>query len=111
MQPKRYANALISLVLISGAMLTERGSAQAQIFVPPPGQDMPRNGTGGASRSGDMCAQPSEIEVSNGTSMTALLPESQYGATLSPTPIILVYLPELAEGEAFFSLKKKNGSL
>lgn len=109
-QPKLYANAIGSLSLMIATMLIGR-SAQAQVFVPPPGQDIPRNGTGGASRSGNLCIQFPEAEASAHFAMTALLPETQYGATLSPNPMILVYLPASAAGEAFFSLKDEDRNL
>ena len=112
MRPKPYANTIVSLMLIIGTFWIGLRTAQAQVFIPPPDQDTPKNGTGGASRSGDLCAQLTESEVATGPSMTALLPESQYGSTLSPTPTILVYLPEsTGEGEAFFSLKDQERNL
>lgn len=106
--PKR---AIKTLGIISAlAIATPLGSqvARGVTFTPPPEQGAPRQSEGGASRSGELCTANLADPKTASSSVTLLLPEGNYGRTLSARPTILVYVPETGAREALFSLKDKD---
>ena len=82
--------------------------ARGVTFAPPPENATPRSGAGAASRSGQLCGATASAAKTMPSSPTVLLPEGNYGRTLSAHPTILVYVPEAGAGEALFSLKDKD---
>ncbi|MGB3239727.1 MAG: DUF928 domain-containing protein [Geitlerinemataceae cyanobacterium] len=98
------------LTLATGMALTGFGSALAVTFTPP-GNESPRQTTGGASRSGQLCGQASSPFASTQEAVTPLLPSSNSGMTQLDRPTILVYLPETGEKEAMFSIKDEGKQL
>lgn len=99
-----------SLALATGMMLTGLGSAIAVTFRPP-ASDSPRQTTGGASRSGQLCGQASSPLPATEETVTPLLPKTNVGMTQQAHPTILVYLPETGEKEALFSIKDRSKQL
>lgn len=93
-----------SLALATGMMSIGLGSAIAVTFRPP-ASESPRQTTGGASRSGQLCGQASSPLNSAEESVTPLLPKTNVGMTQQEHPTILVYLPQTGEKEALFSIK------
>lgn len=82
--------------------------ARGVTFAPPPENGAPRSGAGAASRSGQLCEATASAAKTMPSSPTLLLPEGNYGQTLSAHPTILVYVPVTGAGEALFSLKDKE---
>lgn len=110
MKDKNFFKVFGSLTLVTGMTLTGLDSAIAVTFRPPAGQS-PRQTTGGASRSGELCGQASSSFVSTQETVTPLLPNSHTGMTQLEHPTILVYLPETGEQEAQFSIKDEGKKL
>ncbi|NER37370.1 MAG: DUF928 domain-containing protein [Oscillatoria sp. SIO1A7] len=82
--------------------------ARGVTFAPPPENGTPRSGAGAASRSGQLCGATASAAKTMPSSPTLLLPEGNYGQTLSAHPTILVAVPGTGAGEALFSLKNKE---
>lgn len=95
------------------AIATPLGSqvARGVTFTPPPEQETPQQAEAGASRSGELCGASLAAPKTASTSVTLLLPEGNYGRTLSGHPTILVYVPETGVREALFSLKDKEKNI
>jgi hypothetical protein len=110
MKPTNFVKVFGSLTLATGIMLTGFGSAIAVTFRPP-ASESPRQTTGGASRSGQLCGQVSSPFTSTEETVTPLLPNSHSGMTRLERPTILVYLPETGEKEARFSIKDEGKRL
>lgn len=110
MKPKNFVKVFGSLTLATGMMLTGFGSAIAVTFTPP-NSESPRQTTGGASRSGQLCGQVLSPFTSTEETVTPLLPNSHSGMTQLDRPTILVYLPETGEKEALFSIKDEGKRL
>lgn len=110
MKPTNFVKVFGSLTLATGIMLTGFGSAIAVTFSPP-ASESPRQTTGGASRSGQLCGQASSPFASTEETVTPLLPNSHSGMTQLERPTILVYLPETGENEALFSIKDEGKQL
>jgi Domain of Unknown Function (DUF928) len=110
MKHKNFVKVFGSLTLATGMMLTGLGAAIAVTFTPP-ASESPRQTTGGASRSGQLCGQVSSPFTSTEETVTPLLPNSHSGMTQLERPTILVYLPETGEKEALFSIKDEGKQL
>lgn len=93
-----------------------RGDIQFRV----PGDNAPVNTAGGGTR-GDVSFQPpgdaAPIETSSGGTrgedapqLTALLPTSQVGRTISSHPTFFVYLPPTTSSEVFFSVQDEAGN-
>lgn len=80
-QPRFFA--IFAAAYLMGIGLTGL-AAQAQTFVPPD-RGMPGRRQGGGTRGGNCQGQPA---------LTALMPDTNYGQTLSPHPTWLWYVPQ-----------------
>ena len=81
------------------------GGASRSAFTPPPSSSAPIDAAGGASRTN---AYGSYLIGDRHVFMSALLPQTFYGTTLSAHPTVLVYLPASSAQEAVFSLKDES---
>ena len=92
------------------AIATPLGSqvARGVTFTPPPDNAAPQQAGAGASRSGELCGTEASDLKTASLPLTLLLPEGNYGRTLSARPTILVYVPENGAREALFALKNKD---
>lgn len=88
--------------LTSNPLDTDEGTLQVT-FVPPNG-DAPRETRGGAARDSS-CLQTEDTN----TSLTALVPQSNYGLTSQTHPVFLVYMPSVPTGSIFFNLRDEQG--
>lgn len=75
-------------------------------FAPPEDQGAPGDSIGGATRGnqGDVCPQDRELGLT-GPNLTAVLPDSKQGLTVSGHPAFLVYVPQTSAGEMRFILQ------
>ncbi len=73
------------------------GGVRSDVEFTAPGNAAPTNSVGGGVRSEDLPA------------MTALLPPSKLGLTVSARPTFFVYLPPTLSKEVFFSLQDEQG--
>lgn len=110
MKHQNFVKVFGSLALATGMTLTGWGSALAVTFTPP-ANESPRQTTGGASRSGQLCGQLTSADVSTQETVTPLLPNSNSGMTRLERPTILIYVPETGEKEALFSIKDEDNKL
>jgi hypothetical protein len=78
-------------------------------FIPPEEDNSPESSNGGASRGtqSDVCPQDRNRELS-GPSLTAVLPASDQGLTVSGHPTFLVYVPQTSAGQARFIIQDDN---
>jgi hypothetical protein len=81
-------------------------SAYAVTFTPPPNNSAPKGVGAGASR-----GMNSSTAASDSATLTAVLPESFYGTTLSERPTVMVYVPASHAEEAIFSIKDEAGNM
>jgi len=80
-------------------------------FIPPADESAPEGGTtGGASRGSesDICPQDRNRGFSGPSSLTAVLPTSDQGLTVSGHPTFLVYVPQTSAGQVRFILQDDN---
>jgi len=103
---------------------SEGGGTRGNISFTPPGKSAPNNSEGGATR-GEVTFMPaSKSSPSNSSSggtrdainsgenishsnniLIPLIPETNYGQTVSARPTIFVYVPEMSTRQVFFSLQ------
>jgi len=78
-------------------------------FTPPADQGAPGESSGGATRGnqGDVCPQDRGLGLT-GPKLTAILPDSNQGLTVSSHPTFLVYVPQTSAGEIRFILQDDN---
>ncbi len=78
-------------------------------FIPPEDDSAPHHTNGSASRGsqGDVCPQDRTLELS-GPSLTAVLPTSDQGLTVSGHPTFLAYLPPTSAVQARFIIQDDN---
>lgn len=92
---------------------TSGGASRGEAtFTPPTDARAPQRTSGGASRHGESglaLTSDSPTAISNG--IAGLIPQSNYGLTLSERPTILVYLPQTGVNQAFFSIKDEEKNL
>lgn len=109
MKQNHFFRVLGAVTLTAGMGLTCISSSQAS-FTPPKGNPAPQRSSGGASR-GNLCQQSTPLVVAGESALKGVLPENNYGHTVSARPTILVYLPTVGAQEAFFSLKDEDKNL
>ena len=81
-------------------------------FTPAPDQKAPQDTTsGGGARDRQQCLQASTTDPTASPFVTALIPQNQYGLTLSARPTIFVYLPPNQAQQLFFSVKDETRQL
>lgn len=80
------------------------GDGTLQVTFVPPNGDAPRETRGGAARDSS-CLQTEDAD----TSLTALVPQSNYGLTSQTHPVFLVYMPSVPTGSIFFNLRDEQG--
>jgi hypothetical protein len=75
-------------------------------FQPPADQGAPEQSVGGSTRggSGEVCPQDRNAGFS-GRTLTAVLPKSKQGLTVSSHPAFLLYVPKTSAAEAVFILQ------
>jgi len=77
-------------------------------FQPPADQGAPQQSVGGSTRGPAVCPQDRNAEFP-GQTLTAVLPASNQGLTVSGHPTLLLYLPPTSAGEAQFILQDDSG--
>lgn len=80
------------------------GDGTVQVTFVPPNGDAPSETRGGAARDSS-CLQ---TEATN-SSLTALIPQSNYGLTTQSHPTFVVYMPSVPTGSIFFNLRDEQG--
>ena len=96
------------------------GGARGNVQFATPGDRAPSNSTGGGSRGDVEFSTPGDRSPSNTASggtrndsppaMTAVIPPTKVGRTVSARPTFFVYLPPTLSKEAFFSLQDEQGN-
>ncbi|MBP0006570.1 MAG: DUF928 domain-containing protein [Cyanobacteria bacterium SBC] len=96
------------------------GGVRGNVEFAPPGEAAPGSSVGGGVRGDVEFAPPGDVapgsSVGGGVrgddqlTLTALLPPSQHGRTLSPRPTFFVYVPPTASMQAFFSVQDDLGN-
>lgn len=87
------------------------GAARGNIFTPARSNSAPRQAAAAASRTGTYELHPETVAVVGTATLTALLPQSFYGTTVSERPTIMVYVPATNAEEAVFSIKDETGNM
>jgi len=82
--------------------------ARGVTFTPPPEQASPQQEVAASSRSGEVCGSSQAAVKATGASVRVLVPQQNYGTTVSAHPEILVYVPETIAREALFVLKNER---
>jgi hypothetical protein len=77
-------------------------------FQPPADQGAPQQSVGGSTRGQAVCPQDRNAEFP-GQTLTAVLPASNQGLTVSGHPTLLLYVPPTSAGEAQFVLQDDSG--
>lgn len=104
--------ATIGIICLSAiATVTNISSARSVTFTPPQGQETPKQSESASSRSGGLCSTNQANTKKGVSSVTVLLPQQEYGTTISARPEILVYVPATSAKEALFSLKTMDKRL
>ena len=80
------------------------GDGTVQVTFVPPNGDAPRETRGGAARDSS-CLEAEDTDLS----LTALVPQSNYGLTTQSHPVFLVYAPSVPTGSVFFNLRDEQG--
>ncbi|MDY6783123.1 MAG: DUF928 domain-containing protein [Cyanobacteriota bacterium] len=94
------------------------GASRGEVRFAAPGERAPRNSGGGASR-GEIGfrppGDPTPVNTASGgvrtdaqPQLTALLPDTQHGRTVSARPTFLIRVPPTASREIFFSLQDQE---
>ncbi|MEM9213460.1 MAG: DUF928 domain-containing protein [Cyanobacteria bacterium P01_F01_bin.150] len=97
--------AAASPIPVPGHATTARiGDGTVQVTFVPPNGDAPRETRGGAARDSS-CLQTEETQ----SSLTALVPQSNYGLTTQSHPTFVVYMPSVPTGSVFFNLRDEQG--
>lgn len=97
---RRLRAGAIALLLASGMGATLLTPVLAQQYVPPD-RGAPGRREGGGTRGGCLRSQPS---------LLALVPNQNFGTTISPYPTFFWYLPSTSAQMAEFTLKQEDGS-
>jgi hypothetical protein len=84
---------------------TSRNHTSATVVFRPPGTGAPRDTVGGASRDGGVCPQDSAAQHSD---FVSLLPQTNFGLTVSERPTFSAYMPQTGAQAVFFSLKEEH---
>lgn len=111
MQTKTTVRIVGALALATGLALSEWGLARAVTFVPPMEEGAPNQTTGGASRNGGQCLFDLNDPGATKLQVTPILPQSNYGMTVSERPTILVYLPEHNAPEGLLTVRNEDRTL
>lgn len=77
---------------------TASGGSRGEVQFSTPGDGAPQSSASGGTRDNDVPA------------LTALLPSTRYGRTVSARPTFFVYLPPTTSKEVFFSLQDEQGN-
>jgi len=103
---------LMAITIPIGIALTVGLSLQAvvaqsstAVTFQPPGDGAPRDTIGGGSRNAGSCVAAAHASY---PAFTPLLPDTNYGLTVSAHPIFLAYVPPTSARVAFFSLKGES---
>ena len=83
------------------------------LFQPPPQEEQPESTEGAASRRNQVCPQDFLITQpqkasDNRPNFTAVVPESNYGLTVTNRPSFWVYLPKTSAQKAILSIKEEG---
>ena len=83
------------------------------LFQPPPQEEQPDSTEGAASRhnqecSQDLLASQQKESLEDNLSLTAIVPNSNYGLTVVDRPNIWVYLPKTSAQQAILSIKEEG---
>ncbi|MDJ0553754.1 MAG: DUF928 domain-containing protein [Microcoleaceae cyanobacterium MO_207.B10] len=100
---------------------TAGGGTRGGTTFTPPGAGAPRSSMGGGTRGGSNVLPPGDSSdagsgnsnilqnpVFNNQFLVPLLPETNYGRTVSERPTIFVYVPKMSAREIFFSLQDEQ---
>lgn len=83
------------------------GESNFRVTFNPPGEDKPKQSSGGASRGGQCPRDEGEIKPY----ITALIPTSDRGLTIQERPTLFVYVPATPARKAFFSLHDDSDTI
>lgn len=108
MNRPNFAKLLAATSVFCGVAFGTVEAVRGVTFTPPPGSSSPRHGSAASSRSTSVCGQAVGSIAHTDLSVTALLPEGNYGTTLSEHPVIFAYVPQSNARKAMFSLKDGN---
>ena len=108
--------ALISFVTGLSFLLTSVATAKINtivLFQPPPEEERPENTEGAASRQNKQCFQDwfvteQQKHTSDRLKLTAVVPDSNYGLTVSVRPTFWVYLPQTSAKQAILSIQEEG---
>ena len=84
------------------------------LFQPPPKEEQPESTQGAASRQNQECpqdflvSQPQESSDKYQLNLTAIVPDSNYGLTVTNRPNFWVYLPKTSAQQAILSIKEEG---
>ena len=96
-------NKKFSLPLATLTLICLGASSAVAGFDPPPGQDAPKQTSGGGVRGGTC---PAEIgAAANTTPLTLLLPESGFGLTVNDRPTLMAYIPPTSATTVEFTIR------
>ena len=109
----RYNQIWVVLLIIFGLLFADGAIADVEttvLFQPPPEEEQPKDTEGAASRQlGECAANNLELEsqsVSKELSLTALVPQNNYGLTTQERPNFWIYLPSTSAKQAILSIKE-----
>ena len=112
MKIRQRAIATIGILSLSAiATVASADLVRSVTFTPPPENETPQQSAAASSRSGELCGATRAYPKARTASVTVLLPQQNYGTTVSAHPDILVYVPETSASEALFSLKTADKRL
>jgi hypothetical protein len=91
-------------IKLQAQTILETRDANLSVTFNPPGEDKPKQSSGGASRGGQCPRDDRQIKPY----ITALIPTSELGLTIEERPTLFVYVPETPARKAFFSLHDES---
>lgn len=106
---------VVSLIMF-GLLLTDTATADIETsiqFQPPPEEEQPRDTEGAASRNLGECNVNDLESTQSATeefSLTALVPQNNYGLTTQEHPSFWVYFPDTSAQRAILSIKEVGKS-
>lgn len=109
MKNQRFSLLTIALLLTSWSVSVSFGASAVTFSTPKGSSGTPRQETtGGATRNNGACLSSA---IASKETVTALIPHSRLGLTVSERPTFFVYVPKTTAKEATFSLQDAERNL